>query len=273
MDAIKLRKFQECQVLIMDDIHKICVDNNINYYIIGGTALGAVRHKGFIPWDADIDIAMYRPHYKKFKEVCKTSLPTKYLYMDHSVYKDYSPTHALIVLKNSVVIKKMDLLNPRRRGFGVFVDILPLDNVPNDVNLQIKQANDIKIIRKWKWYKSAIIYSEESKIKKNAKKFVRFMLPVSMQRMNFRMEQVMQKYNNEIDSTNWCSMASGYSYEIQSMPKEIYGTPTLIEFSGRMFYAPEKVSEYLTRIYGDYMKLPSQEERQKSMDLFVDASW
>jgi|LSQX01.1.fsa_nt_gb lipopolysaccharide cholinephosphotransferase len=274
MDIVQLKKLQDCQATIMDDIHKICEENNIEYYIIGGTALGAVRHKGFIPWDIDIDIAMHRTHYKKFKDVCSTSLPSKYSYTDHTVYDDYYPPHALIVLKNSVLIKKIDYLNPRLRSYGVFIDIFPLDNVPKEKKSQIKQAKDINRIRKLKWYRTALIYPEHSTMKKYAKKLVRIiLLPLSMKRMNVKMEKIMQKYNNDENSTNWCSMASQYSYEKQSMPKEVYGTPTLMEFSGRMFYAPEKVSDYLTRIYGDYMKLPSEEERQKSMDYFVDASW
>ena len=76
----------------------------------------------------------------------------------------------------------------------------------------------------------------------------------------------MQMYNDTSEAECWCSMSSQYKYSKQCMPKEIYGTPTLIEFEGRQYYAPEHYIDYLTRLYGDYMKLPTKEAQQANMD-------
>ena len=270
-----LQQVQTKQIEIMDVIHSMCVENDIVYYIIGGTALGAVRHGGFIPWDIDIDIAMPRADYERFLSLCTERLPRGLTCYSYKCDSHYFPPHALVALDNSKLIQKNDYLNPRLKRYGIFVDIFPLDVAPEKTVDRKKQAKKISKIRNMKVRKKGIVYSENSKSVRLVKKLVSLLyIFVSENSLNRKLDSCMQQYSNEIDENScWCSMASHYSYEKQCMPKEIYGKPLLVEFAGRKYYAPEKIDEYLRRIFNDYMKLPDKEQQQYQMDYFVDAEW
>lgn len=275
MTAELLQKVQNKQIEIMDVIHDICIKNGVEYYIIGGTALGAVRHRGFIPWDIDIDIAMSRTNYERFLSLCEEKLPEELICYNHKNELDYFPPHALVALKNSKLIQRDDYLNPKLKRYGIFVDIFPLDVAPEDESERQKQAKRISRIRNAKTRKKAIMYSENSALVRLIKKMISLMYSfVSMKSLNLKLDSAMQQYSYEFDKNScWCSMASHYSYKKQCMPKEIYGKPTLVEFADREYYAPEKLDEYLTRIFKDYMKLPSKEQQQYQMDYFIGAEW
>lgn len=270
-----LLQVQNKQIEIMDVIHDVCKKNDIEYYIIGGTALGAVRHGGFIPWDIDIDIAMSRVNYERFLSLSEEILPEELVCYSHKNEADYFPPHALVALKNSKLIQKDDYLNPKLKRYGIYVDIFPLDVAPDDEEKRRKQAKRISAIRNAKTRKKAITYSQNSTLVKTVKKIVSLMYSfVSMESLNQKLDASMKQYSEQSDSNAcWCSMASHYSYKKQCMPKEIYGKPTLINFAGRQYYAPEILDEYLKRIFNDYMKLPSKEQQQYQMDYFVDAEW
>ena len=113
MNQQELESLQRVQLTIMDEIHKLCVNNNLRYYLIGGSALGAIRHKGFIPWDVDIDIAMPRPDYELFiTQYCKQINP-RFSVIDYRDEKNYYPPHALVILNNSVLVQEINELNPK----------------------------------------------------------------------------------------------------------------------------------------------------------------
>lgn len=270
-----LRQVQKRQIEIMDIIHDFCVKEKIHYYIIGGTALGAVRHNGFIPWDIDIDIAMQRADYEKFLSLSEKGLPSELKCCYYKNENDYFPPHALVALKNSKLIQKDDYLNPKLKRYGIFVDIFPLDVAPEDEKDRIKQAKRIAAIRNAKTRKKAIMYSENSTLIRLVKKLVSLLYVfVPMKYLNKKLDACMQKYSGEINKNScWCSMASHYSYKKQCMSKTIYGTPTLVEFDGRKYFAPEKLDEYLKIIFNDYMRIPSEEQQQYQMDYFIDAEW
>ena len=268
-----LREVQKIQLKIMDEIHRICEQSGIRYYIIGGTALGAIRHGGFIPWDVDIDIAMHREDYERFIYEKSSLLDAKFECHHYKKDTDYYPPHALVALKNSELIQKDDYLNPNLKRYGIFIDIFPLDNAPDKISARNKQAKELKKKNTQKQRKIGITYSENSSIVKMLKKIVKLRyISKSWDRINSEQEKIMKRYSKEATSC-WCSMASHYSYEKQCMPKEIYGEPTLIKFEDRYYYAPEMLDEYLKRIFDDYMKLPSKESQQKQLDYFVSAKW
>lgn len=263
--ADEFKKLQMAQLEIMDEIHSLCAQNNVCYYIIGGTALGAVRHKGFIPWDLDIDIAMPRSSYDRFKKICNAELNGRYVYHDFQNTKDYNHPHALVCIKNSVLKHKFCKYNPSEENLGIYVDIFPLDNAPNKKEDQKKQAKLLKRIKKQKKYKVGYLY-DNSKYKRIVKGAIKKLLFwENIDGLNYKFDKVSRRYNST-DTNYLCSMASHFSYEKQCMPKEIYGEPQLVDFENRKFYAPQKIKEYLEIIYGDYMKLPPISERNANMN-------
>lgn len=272
MTTEELRKIGTIQLQIMDEVHRICEKHRIQYYIIGGTLLGAVRHRGFIPWDLDIDLAMTRKEYSRFRAVCQTDLAQAYSYLDLESNWNYPRPHALITAKNTKVHMKYDHLNPKQMQFGIYLDIFPLDNAPDDEDLRKKQAKKLRRIRRLKQWRLPYSYSYK-RWKRYAHYAVSALLAwISLPRLNRYQQKVMQQYDGT-ETECLCSMASGYPYEKQCMPKEIYGEPVLLDFEGRKYCAPQDYRQYLTRLYGDYMRLPPEEERRANLEVYASVEF
>lgn len=274
MENTLIRNIQLLQMAIMDDIHRVCVHNNLRYYLIGGSALGAVRHGGFIPWDPDIDIAMPRNDYELFVTKYSAQLDSKFSCRSHLTDTVYFPPHALVVLNGSKLVGASGgMIDKSIRPSEVYVDVLPLDSWPKDerqMNRQIKKLNTIKSI---KYRKAALVYSENSILTKMVKYSYKVLLSVfSWHFLNSKQQKEMKKYNYQ-NSEEWCSMASHYSFKKLTMNKAIFGTPTLMKFEDREYYVPEHVVEYLTQLFGNYLELPPIETQERLKSIFVSASW
>lgn len=270
MTQEELKKISCIQLEMMDEVHRFCEENNITYYMIGGTLLGAVRHKGFIPWDLDIDIAMPRDDYERFKNIyTKTKqLNGRYEYLDYESFQNYMRPHALISHRGTRIKTKYDNVNPCLMELGVYIDIFPLDNAPDDTKEQERHAKQLLSVRKLKGRRLMYSYSY-----KRWRRWVHYIMAaglswISVRKINEYQQALMQKYAKG-NTSYICSMASQYAYEKQCMPREIYGEPILLEFEGRYFYAPREYEEYLRRLYGDYMKLPPIEKRQANLEFYT----
>lgn len=267
MTLHELKQVKKVQLEIMDELHRICEKHAITYYLNAGSVLGAVRHNGFIPWDIDIDVAMFRDEYDRFKEVCKSELSERYRYCDYTNVHNFMRPHALLCDTKSKVHMKYDHLNPISEDHGIYVDIFPLDNAPDNEKRRKRQAAKMIRVRKFKKWRLPYSYSLK-KWKRIAHYAVSAMLSwVSVDRINDYQQSVMQQYRDR--STQCvCSMASQYPYSKQCMPRQIYGEPTLLPFEGRTYYAPEHYEEYLSRLYGDYMQLPPEEKRRANLEVY-----
>lgn len=267
-----LKEISRIQLEIMDEVHRICTQNQITYYIVYGTLLGAVRHKGFIPWDLDIDVAMPREDYERFKCVCQKDLNREYTYLDYQSFQNYMRPHALICHNGTRLHIKYDSVNKSAMELGVYVDIFPLDNAPDSEHLRSKHQKVLKRIRHFKDRRLPYCYSFN-----RWKRFVHCVISallswVSVPKLNAYQQKQMQKYRGQ-DTGYICSMGSGYAYSKECMARDIYGKPALLEFEGRHYYAPEKYTDYLKRMYGDYMCLPPEEERQANLEIFTSVDF
>ena len=140
-DTDKLKKYE---LEVLDKFVSICEKNNIKYFLAYGTLLGAVRHKGFIPWDDDIDVYLKPEDYYKFKEVMKNNPEDGYFYQSLETEKYYSMTFSKLRMDNTCVIEKK--LKREKIHNGIYIDIFPLLPYPDDKNEQKNFFNNMKII-------------------------------------------------------------------------------------------------------------------------------
>ena len=271
----RIPELQQVQLRIMDDIHRVCVELGLRYYLIGGSAIGAIRHNGIIPWDIDIDIAMPRKDYEKFITLGKDKLKSDFEIHDYRTDKNFGTFHALVVLKNSEIRFKFEKDSEKQNRFGIFVDILPLDQWPENKiykNLLIKEHQFVKLIR-------VLRQGDGMHLGNFIKRFIKvsayyiLRTTTSIYGINKWEQNVISRCNTDDEGKIWCSKLSHYTLDKLTMPKEYFGIPILHSFSYREYYVPEQVDKYLTHLFGDYMKLPPEDKRYDLIEQLEKVSW
>ncbi len=259
-----LRELHQVEVEILDEIVRICAKYDLKYYLIGGTLLGAVRHKGFIPWDDDLDIVMPRADYDKFCDICKTELDEKYYLHNINTDNKYWLIHAKI-RKNNTIFEEQSISGLSCHK-GVFVDIFPLDNAQDiDSKEQLKRTRKIKTISTLIYRKSKlnIRYSLKSRLLAFCLSFV------SIKTLTKWQMKLMTKFNNET-CDYYVNYGSNYSTVKQTMLRSKYEPSCEVEFEGKLYKTLGEYEYFLNRIYGeDYMQLPPEEKRITHMPLKV----
>jgi len=271
MTKEEFHRLQNVELEIMDEIHRICTENDIEYFLIGGSAIGAVRHNGMIPWDVDIDVGMTRPDYERFGEYCRNKLHSDlYEYHDWHNTKDYIPPHGTFCKKGTEIRTVYAKYNKREREYGIFVDIIPHDNAPNSEKKVKKLEKKLRFVQRIKDRKICYFYNDydNHKMEHIIKLIIsKALFWISIKRLNMLEEKIMRSYEN-VNTDYLAAMAGKYSFAQENRPKKVYGTPLLVPFSGRHYYVPEKVDEYLTITYGDYMKIPPIDEQKINYTYF-----
>lgn len=263
MSDIKI--IQDKILSILKEFISICKDNNLTYYALGGTLLGAVRHKGFIPWDDDIDIGMPREDYEKFKKIASNALPENYKFLseDTSNYKK-----AFSVIRDDSTKIIMNYSNEEQEE-SLWIDIFPLDGMPTNplkkkyhsyrylytrMMVQLSQFNSLVNQKKENrpWLEKVIIrIANVIKIEK----------VVSFSWAQKKYLQTIKKYSfNESFAGNYTG-----AYKLREIvPSDYFGQPVLLQFEDLKLSCPHKFREYLTAIYGaDYMQLPPEDKRNQ----------
>lgn len=273
MKKEELRELQLKELILLDEVDRICKEQNMTYYLIAGTLLGAVRNKGFVPWDDDLDIAMPREDYNKLRDYFYKNSSDVFFYEDQNTEKYHYCVHALLKVKNTILFhKRLSGLDKKLTHKGILLDIFPLDKAPKSEKLVNKQIKKINRIKKIFYYKECQIFEGNNFLKIMFKKIRSLLFScVSFKRLSNKLINIETKYNND-GGDYLVSMSSHYSYKKQMIPMDVYGVPQKILFEGKYYYAPNKIEEYLTRLYGDYMKLPPEDKRYERLDdlTFID---
>lgn len=248
---------------MMSWYHELCEKNNLRYYVVGGTALGAIRHKGFIPWDDDIDVGMPRADYEKFQELVRTAdIGTRYKVEFPSEKKDFVYPYGKVYDTSTTLIEHTRYKTKR----GIFIDVFPLDGLGNDKDEAISNfeaidrkynllATEVCALRKERgWYKNLAII-----IARCIPPFI-----LSARKLIRQIEELSKK--NSFDESVYAANAVGNWHKKEIMRREWFGKPTLYDFETIKVYGPENYHEYLTQLYGDYMKLPPKEKQVSHHD-------
>lgn len=273
MTKEELRELQLKELVLLDKIEALSKKLDLTYYIIAGTLLGAVRNKGFVPWDDDLDIAMPRDDYNKLRDYFYNNEDDEFFYEDQNTDKNHYCIHALLKIKNTAFLhKRLANADKHLKCKGVYLDIFPLDKAPSSDKLAKKQANKIKKIRKLFYYKEGQVYEGDRFFKKMYKKLRKLLFaPITFKHLSNKLIKEETKYNGG-DGQYLVSMSSHYSYKKQMIRIDIYGEPQYVLFEGRKYKAPQKIEEYLTHLYGNYLELPPEEKRYIGLSdlVFID---
>lgn len=257
MDDKSIRPLQIKLNELMKVLHEICVKNNINYYMVGGTMLGAIRHKGFIPWDDDIDIAMPRADYEKFLALPKDEWP------DYIYIKTPKNSQDLIFPYSKFINKNTTLVEDRLDGIvqGIYIDIFPLDGAGN-----FKFYSKLHFY-KFFWKQGLLYYNQDHGVQRNwPRRLVQWYARKKNVKILFENAENCLK-SIKYERSEYVGNFVGAWGLKEITPKEYMGVPTFYQFEDSFYYGVENVDAYLKSLYGDYMKLPPI-EKQKSHHVF-----
>ena len=260
-----LKTIHEKDLILFKEFLKICKKNKLEYYAIGGTFLGAIRHKGFIPWDDDMDIAMPREDFNKFVEIANKELPKNIKLITFENDKDYRYYIPRLIDLNA----KINEVNSKKEE-NIFIDIFPIDGTPNNSILRkvyyfrvllnrmlisYYYSDEINSNRKRKLYEKVLIVIGKilpTKLLINPKKRLK------------KIDKLLR--NNNYNNSKYVGTIMGAYRTREIVPKHYFGKPTKYDFEGLKIYGPEKYDEYLHHMYGDYMKIPENKNENQHLD-------
>ena len=256
-----LRQIQAIELDIATEVFRLCSKHNLRCSLVGGSAIGAIRHKGFIPWDDDIDLAMPRSDYERFVEICKTELNKSFFLQCFETEENCAFIFAK-VRKNGTRLPEYysEHINMHH---GVWVDIFVYDNVSDNPRIR---KYEMKLLQ---FYRNLLIIKIGYKLPKNKRGFVKkiafscgklltLFFPKNF--LQSKCHKIMTRHINERTS---CIFPYGgaYSNKKELMPNDFFQELIDAPFEDRVFKITNKYDYYLSNLFGDYMTPPPPENR------------
>lgn len=250
----------------LSEFHAFCETHDLEYFLIGGTLLGAVRHEGFIPWDDDADVVMPREDYNKLLNLA-SEFKYPFILKSPKTHKDFRIQFAK--LTNQKIILEEDLDVPFVNG--VWLDIFPLDYTFNNKytqNLHFFVASKLKSLISLKYN---LVNQKKLSMARRTVKLPLWIISKVMPRevingfftMNENIATILPFPKN--------SLANLYgSWGVKEIaPAKIFSSKKLYDFEGKQFWGPVDADYWLTKVYGDYMQLPSKEQQKAKHNIKV----
>ena len=253
IDIVALKSIQ---LEIMDAFHKWCQENGITYFITAGTLIGALRHKGFIPWDDDIDVVMLRADYERMLSL----YPKKGRYRLYSVKTDASCVfpYAKIYDPQTVMIEGDE---DGRKPIGVNIDIFPLDNATDDYKDAVQLKKDLRLLD------NILGVKHLDKANRGAVKNITVAVLRTISKCfsySWLVRHIIKKSKRYINNTNSRYVVNAVIYakgEKEILERSWFAEAVDMEFEGRKYKAPIGADAYMKRLFGDYMQLPPEDKR------------
>ncbi len=252
------REIQNRILEVFKEVAKICEKNGLRYFAIGGTCLGTVRHHGFIPWDDDLDIAMPLEDFKKFLDIFQKEKPD-YLELFSSATSKHDYQFFVKVMDNRTTLTENGFVDWKDTFEGVWIDIMPMSGAPESEKERLKFQKriynylhlNIKIKKKFSSQtdlKSKLYWLMASPLRLFPQEFMwkRWMKLIEKYPFDF------SKYTGYV----WCDLVVKLIF-----PQEWYGDFIYLPFEDTKMRCPIGYHEFLTRMFGDYMKYPPEDKR------------
>ncbi len=253
-----VRDVQEKILDTMKYIDSLCRKHEIVYYIMGGTALGAVRHGGFIPWDDDLDIFMTPAEYAKFKAIFEAENNERFVLQEWRTTPDHLE-YAKVRMNGTTFIEEV-FADRTDMHQGIYVDIMILHKVPQNLLLQKLVYLQSKFVtlyalsqRNWK---------PKTKLQNIVLKSLRFLPCKWMAKQSYRH---IYKYDDREADFRYCYWITPAKFRQGLFDAEFFSEPVDVPFEDTVLLGSAKIKEYLAYRYGDYMKLPPVEKREAAV--------
>ena len=257
LERVSLEQVKEIMLSIMTDFDKFCRDHGLRMWLYAGTLLGAIRHKGYIPWDDDIDVCMTREDYNKLLTIAD-QIDSKYVLLEHSLNKKYKYPFAKLVLKDSYCV---EFHNPKFCGvkLGIYIDIFPIDYVGDTMDVALehcKQTN--QMVQKSLCYLGFPLEGNFfSKVYQKAKRIILY--------NGFMANRFLKMFDKKLQSfsdTKYSAVPVWMNASKTILVTEDYRDDVEVPFEGKTFNTFKGHIHFLERLFGNYMELPPVEQRE-----------
>lgn len=263
MEMMSLSELQQFSLEILKDVAAFCEKNGIRYSLAYGTLLGAIRHKGFIPWDDDVDIMMPREDYDRFRKEYRSD---KFIFIDSSVISDCYIAFGRVCDCKRTLTRSYIPWHGRSVSTGVWIDIFPLDRVPDDMDGFMKIYGSMQLLNRYTTKLRRIhageaeSYSYMRTLWANLKKSMNpNFRKLSPETVAGYMESIIRMSNSCAShsmSQICCPSSNPEHFDMDDLEKYIYA-----DFDGEKFSILAEYDKLLTITYGDYMTLPAKKDR------------
>lgn len=250
----QLEHLQSVLLTIVSDIDHLCQKYGIQYYLLGGSAIGAIRHHGFIPWDDDLDIIMDESNYRKFLQIAPQEMDSEKYFIQEGL-RDWPLNFSKVRLKGTFYDEGLPIEEKDKDKQGIFVDIFKMDNV---------SSNKLRAFWQYFWAKYYLCYqlsTRKEAIQSRTKLFlIALSFPLRIKPIRtFAIRQVESLNDRDTEYLGFFYGRTRWKNSI--IRKDWFGTPLYVPFETIFLPVPEKCDLYLTKMFGDYMTPPPKSKQ------------